>query len=71
MIVNIALPIGPSVCLAHRAIGVEALGQAAKADAARGQLLDDGEDMLGIATEPVELPHREDIAFAKVAEAGV
>lgn len=48
---------------AHRTVGVHALGDAAEADATGGELFDHGEDVLGVAPEPVELPDGEDVAF--------
>jgi hypothetical protein len=50
---------------------VQAFVQAAEPDAARSQLVDDSEDMLCVPSEPIELPDGQDVAFAKVVEAGV
>ena len=50
---------------------MQTLGEAAEADPARRQLVDDGEDVLGVAPEAVELPDREHVTFAEVVEAGV
>ena len=61
--VSIALPIGP--------VGVQTLGDAAEPDPTGGQLVDHGEHVLGVATEPVELPDGEHIAFAEMVEAGI
>ena len=61
--VSIALPIGP--------VGVQTLGETAEPDPARSQLVDDGENVLGVASEAIELPDREHVAFAEVVEAGI
>jgi hypothetical protein len=50
---------------------VQPLGEAPEADAASGQLLDDGEDLLCVASEAVELPHREDVALSEVVQSGI
>ena len=57
--------------LAHRPFGVQALGDAAESDPARCQAVDDGEHVLGVAPESVELPDREHVAFAEMVEAGI
>ena len=43
---------------------MQALGQAAESNAARGQVVDDGEHVLRVVTESVELPDGEDVAKA-------
>jgi hypothetical protein len=50
---------------------VQTLGHAAEPDTARRQLVDYGENVLGTASHAVKLPDREDVASAKVIEAGV
>jgi hypothetical protein len=44
---------------AHRPLGVQALGEAAESDPSRRQLVDDGENVLGIASESVQFPDGE------------
>jgi len=63
MIVSIAFPIAP--------VRVQALSDAAEADAPRRQLIYNSKNVLGVAPEPVKLPDREDITFAEVVEAGI
>jgi hypothetical protein len=56
---------------AHRPVGVQALGEAPKLNPARGELLDDGEDVLGGASEAIQLPYREDVTFPKMVQGGI
>lgn len=56
---------------AHGPVGVQALGEAAEPDPARGELLDNGQDVLGVATQAVELPDGEHVTFAQMVQAGV
>ena len=46
-------------------------GEAAESDPASNELVDDGEDVLGVASEAVQLPDGQHVAFAEVVEAGV
>ena len=57
--------------LAHRPFGVQTLGEAPEPDPAGSQLVDDSENVLGVASEAVELPDGEHVAFAEMVEAGV
>jgi hypothetical protein len=50
---------------------MQTLGEAAESDPARGQVVDDGENVLGVASEAVQFPDGEHIAFAEVVEAFV
>jgi len=61
--VSMAVPIGPSVWRASVRLR--------NPIPPRSQLVDDGEHMLGVAPEAVELPHGEDVALAEVIEASV
>jgi hypothetical protein len=56
---------------AHRPFGVHTFGEATESDSARGQLVDDGKNMLRVASEPIQLPHGENVAFAEVVQAGL
>jgi hypothetical protein len=55
--VSIALP---------SAVGVQALSQAGEPDPPRRELVGDGHDTLGVASETVELPHREHVTISQV-----
>ena len=50
---------------------MQTFGEAAESDPARGQVIDDGEDVLGVAPESVQLPDGKDVALAEVVEAGI
>ena len=50
---------------------MQTFGHAAEPDAARSQVVYDGEDVLRVATEPIQLPDGQHVAFAEVIEAGV
>ncbi len=57
--------------LAHRPVGVQTFGEAAESDPPGSQLVDNRENVLGVASEAVELPDGEHVAFAEVIEVGV
>ena len=57
--------------LAHRAFGVQPFGEAAESDPSGPQLVDHGENVLGVTSEAVELPDGEHVAFAEMVEAGI
>jgi hypothetical protein len=61
MIVSIALPIGPSVCSPSVRLR--------NPNPPGGQLVHHREDVLGVASESIELPHRQDVTFTEVVEA--
>jgi hypothetical protein len=52
--------------LAHRTVGVQPLSEAAESDSATRQVVDDRKDVLGVASEAIELPGGEHIAFAEM-----
>jgi hypothetical protein len=56
---------------AHRPFGVQTFGEAPESDPSGSQLVHDSENVLCVASEAVELPDGEHIAFAKMVEAGV
>ena len=56
---------------AHRPLGVQTLGEAAESDPSRCQLIHHRENVFGVASEAVELPDGEHVAFAEMVEAGI
>ena len=56
---------------AHRPVGVQTFGEAAESDPSGRQLVHHGENVLGVASEAVELPDGEHVAFAEMVEAGI
>ena len=57
--------------LAHRAVGVQTLGEAAESDPAGRELVHHRQYVLGVASEAVEFPDGEHVTFAEVVEAGI
>ena len=56
---------------AHRPVGVQTFGEAAESDPSGRQLVHHGENVLGVASEAVEFPDGEHVAFAEMVEAGI
>ena len=56
---------------AHRPVGVQTFGEAAESDPSGRQLVHHRENVLGVASEAVELPDGEHVAFAEMVEAGI
>ena len=56
---------------AHRPLGVQTFGEAAESDPSGRQLVDHRENVLGVASEAVEFPDGEHVAFAEMVEAGI
>ena len=56
---------------AHRPVGVQTFGEAAESDPSGRQLVDHRENVLRVASEPVEFPDGEHVAFAEMIEAGI
>jgi hypothetical protein len=50
---------------------MQTFGQAAEPNPPRGQLLDDSQDVLGVASETVQFPDGENVVFAEMVEAGI
>ena len=50
---------------------METFGQAAEPDPTRSQVVDDGENVLRVASEAVQFPDGEDVTFAEMVEAGI
>jgi hypothetical protein len=50
---------------------VQPFGEAAESDPSGPQLVDHGENVLGVTSEAVELPDGEHVAFAEMVEAGI
>lgn len=45
---------------------MKALGDAAEPDPSGHEVVDDGQDVLGVPPEAIEFPYREDVAFAEM-----
>ena len=56
---------------AHRPVGVQTFGEAAESDPSGRQLVHHRENVLGVASEAVEFPDGEHVAFAEMVEAGI
>jgi hypothetical protein len=50
---------------------VQTFGDAAESDPSGSELVDHGENVLGVVSEAVELPDGEHVAFAEMVEAGI
>ena len=56
---------------AHRPVRVQTFCQATESDPARGELLDDGEHVLGVASEAIQFPDGEHVAFAEMIQTSI
>ena len=58
-------------CLPHWAVSVQPFGEAAESDPSGRQLVNDGKYVLRVASEAIQLPDGEHVAFAEMVEAGI